>query len=159
MYPLRAILAALPALAFGASVISTRLDDPKAVYLTASEFGAHGDGQTDDTAAIQAAIDKAENNVREGIVFVPPGRYRLTRTVYVWPGVRVFGYGATRPVFVLADNTPGFQKGVGVMVMFTGARPRGASAAGQPRSVSAARTACRPITRSPTPTPARSIRR
>ena len=51
-----------------------------------------------------------------------PGRYRLTRTIYVWPGVRVIGYGATRPVFVLAANTPGFQKGVGVMVMFTGAR-------------------------------------
>ena len=30
---------------------------------------------------------------------MPPGRYRLTRTVYVWPGVRIFGYGATRPVF------------------------------------------------------------
>ncbi len=130
MCPLRVILAALPAIAFGASVISTRLDDPKAVYLTASEFGAHGDGQTDDTAAIQAAIDKAENNVREGIVFVPPGRYRLTRTVYVWPGVRVFGYGATRPVFLLADRTPGFQTGVGVMVMFTGARSRGASGSG-----------------------------
>ena len=107
--------------AFAASIISTRLDDPKAVYVTAGEFGARGDGQADDTAAIQAAIDKT--GIREGIVFVPSGRYRLTRTVYVWPGVRVFGYGPTRPVFVLADNTPGFQKGVGVMVMFTGARP------------------------------------
>ena len=37
-----------------------------------------------------------------GIVFVPSGRYRLTRTIYVWRGVRVIGYGATRPVFVLA---------------------------------------------------------
>jgi len=109
--------------AFAASVIATRLDDPKAVYLTAAEFGAHADGTSDDSAALQAAIDKAENNVREGIVFVPPGRYRLTRTVYVWPGVRVFGYGATRPVLVLAAGTPGFQEGVGTMVMFTGGRP------------------------------------
>ena len=109
--------------AFAASAIATRLDDPKAVYLTASEFGAHSDGTSDDSAAIQAAVDKAENNVREGIVFVPPGRYRLARTVYVWPGVRVFGYGATRPVFLLAANTPGFQQGIGAMVIFTGARP------------------------------------
>ncbi|MGA2147804.1 MAG: glycosyl hydrolase family 28-related protein [Bryobacteraceae bacterium] len=109
--------------AFAASAIATRLDDPKAVYLTASEFGAHSDGTSDDSAAIQAAIDKAENNIREGIVFVPPGRYRLARTVYVWPGVRVFGYGATRPVFLLAANTPGFQKDIGAMVIFTGARP------------------------------------
>src|ERR1017187_9706614 len=91
------------------SVFTTRLDDPKAVYLTAQEFGVHGDGQADASGAIQAAIDKAGSIAREGIVFVPSGRYRLTRTVYIWPGVRVVGYGAARPVFVLADNTPGFQ--------------------------------------------------
>jgi len=109
--------------AVAASVLTTRLDDPKAVYLTAREFGAHADGTADDSAAIQAAIDKAEGHAREGIVFVPSGRYRLARTVYVWPGVRIFGYGAARPVFVLANKTPGFQNGMGVMVMFTGARP------------------------------------
>ena len=116
------LLVVLAPSASAASVFSARLDDPKAVYLTAQEFGAHADGTADDSAAIQAAVDKAEGATHEGIVFVPSGRYRLTRTVYVWPGVRVIGYGATRPVFVLADNTPGFQKGVGVMVMFTGAR-------------------------------------
>jgi hypothetical protein len=110
---------------FAASVITTRLDDPKAVYLSQSEFGARGDGSTDDSAAIQAAIDKAEGNAREGIVFIPSGSYRLTRTIYIWPGVRVFGYGATRPVLVLADKTPGFQSGMGVMVMFTGRPPGG----------------------------------
>jgi hypothetical protein len=115
------LCAATPA--FGASVFATRLDDPKAVYLTAQEFGAHADGTTDDSTPIQAAIDKAENRARQGIVFVPSGRYRLTRTVYVWPGVRIFGYGASRPVLVLAANTPGFEHGVGVMVMFTGVRP------------------------------------
>jgi hypothetical protein len=106
-----------------ASVFHTRLDDPKAVYLSAEAFGAHADGQADDSAAIQAAIDKAGNNAQAGIVFVPQGRYRLTRTIYVWPGVRVLGYGTTRPIFVLAQNTPGFQTGVGVMVVFTGSRP------------------------------------
>jgi len=109
--------------AFAASVITTRPDDPKAVYLTAEEFAAHADGAADDSAALQAAIDKAEGHAHEGIVFVPSGRYRLGRTVYVWPGVRLFGFGATRPAFVLAGNTPGFQKGMDVMVMFTGARP------------------------------------
>jgi hypothetical protein len=109
--------------ASAASVITTRLEDPRAVYLSTAEFGAKGDGQGDDSAAIQAAIDKAETRVREGILFVPSGRYRVTRTIYVWPGVRIFGFGATRPVFVLGPDTPGFQKGVGVMVMFTGMRP------------------------------------
>ena len=109
--------------AFAVSVITTKLDDPKAVNLAAPGFAVHADGQNDDSAALQAAIDMAGNTTREGIVFVPSGRYRLARTVYVWPGVRIFGYGATRPVFLLAANTPGFQSGIGVMVMFTGSRP------------------------------------
>ena len=105
------------------SVYTTRLDDPRAVYLDAPEFAARADGSADASAALQAAIDKAEDHKREGIVFVPEGRYRLDHTVYIWPGVRVIGFGATRPVFFLAPNTPGFQKGMGVMVMFAGFRP------------------------------------
>jgi len=58
----------------------------------------------------------------EGIVFIPEGRYRVTRTIYVWPGIRVIGYGDKRPVFVLADSTPGFQKGLGTMFFFAGMR-------------------------------------
>jgi hypothetical protein len=99
-----------------ASVITTRLDDPKAIYLTAPA------PDTDASAALQEAIDKADNRENEGMVFVAAGDYRLTRTVYVWPGVRIFGYGATRPIFELPANTPGFQKGVAVMISFTGAR-------------------------------------
>ncbi|HVY91186.1 MAG TPA: glycosyl hydrolase family 28-related protein, partial [Bryobacteraceae bacterium] len=113
------------AVAPAASVITTRVEDARAVYLSAAEFGAKGDGQADDSAALQAAIDKAENRTREGILFVPQGRYRITRSIYVWPGVRVFGYGATRPVIVLGAHTPGYEKGIGLMVMFAGARPGG----------------------------------
>ena len=80
-----------------------RLDDPKAVYLTKEQFAVKADGSSDDSAAIQAAIDSVEAEHGEGIVFVPEGRYRITRTIYVWPGVRVIGYGANRPAFVLAE--------------------------------------------------------
>jgi len=103
--------------AFAASVITTRLEDPKAIYLDAPTTSA------DSSAAVQAAIDKASGTGREGIVFVQAGRYTIARTVFLWPGVRLIGYGATRPVFVLPPNTPGFQKGMGVMVMFTGLTP------------------------------------
>jgi len=108
------LLCCSAAFAASTSVITTRPDDPKAIYLDAPAANA------DNSAAVQAAIDKAAGEVREGIVFVPAGRYALMRTIYVWPGVRLIGYGATRPVFVLPPNTPGFQKGMGVMVMFTG---------------------------------------
>ncbi len=109
----------------GASYYPLRLEDSKAIYLTKEQFSVKGDGSADDSAAIQAAIDKAEAEHGEGIVLVPEGRYRITHTIYVWPGVRVIGYGANRPVFVLADNTPGYQQGIGYMVFFTGGRPGG----------------------------------
>jgi hypothetical protein len=112
--------------AFAASVFTIRPDDSKAVYLDAPA------ASTDSSAALQAALDKAAGPAHEGIVFVPAGRYSLTRTVYVWPGVRLIGYGTARPVFVLPANTPGFQKGMGVMVMFTGAGPNIPARAGRP---------------------------
>ncbi|HTC95450.1 MAG TPA: glycosyl hydrolase family 28-related protein [Terriglobales bacterium] len=108
---------------WGASFYPVRLQDAKAVYLTKDSFPVHGDGEADDSAAIQSAIDQVVATHREGIVFVPTGRYRVTRTIYVWRGVRVIGYGASRPVFVLADNTPGYQQGLGYMFFFTGPGP------------------------------------
>jgi hypothetical protein len=110
------VLSFCPA-AFAASTITTRVEDPKAIYLDAPAT------TEDSSAALQAAVDKASGTGREGIVFVPAARYTVTRTVFLWPGVRLIGYGATRPVFVLPPNTPGFQKGIGVMVMFTGLTP------------------------------------
>ncbi len=114
----------------GASIYPARLDDPKAVYLTPDRFPVRGDGQADDSAAIQAAIDKVQETTLEGILFVPQGLYRITRTIYVWPGVRVIGYGEKRPVFLLADKTPGFQQGVAYMFFFAGARPNRRAGAG-----------------------------
>jgi sugar lactone lactonase YvrE len=126
------LLLAVTLPAHAASVFTTRLDDPKAVYLAAPDFPVRADGIADDSAPIQAAIDKA-GGTGEGIVFIPSGRYRLTRTIYIWTGVRVIGYGVTRPVFLLAPSTPGYQRGIGLMVMFAGGRPRnGAGGRGVP---------------------------
>src|SRR5665213_1164932 len=108
---------------WAASYYPVRPDDAKAVYLTPDKFPVHADGIADDSEAIQAAIDRAGEH-GEGILFVPSGRYRITRTIYIWPAVRVIGYGDTRPVFVLADNTPGYQQGLGYMFLFAGGRPR-----------------------------------
>src|SRR5260370_19588715 len=107
----------------GASLYPARLDDPSAVYLSQDQFPVRADGNADDSAAIQAAIDRVQETTGEGILFIPAGRYRVTRTIYVWPGVRVIGYGDQRPVFVLADKTPGFQEGIGYMFFFAGSRP------------------------------------
>lgn len=100
------------------SVFATTPNDPRAILAK-----VRGDGVTDETTAIQAAIDAAAARPGGGIVLLPAGRHRLTRTIYIWPGVRLFGVGKTRPVLLLAPATPGFQRGVGSMVFFTGNRP------------------------------------
>jgi hypothetical protein len=105
------------------SVFTTRLDDPSAVYLTTKDFQVIGDGQADDSGAIQAAIDKLQETRGEGVVFIPEGRYRITRTIYLWPGIRIIGYGEKRPIFVLGSNTPGYQNDIAYMFFFAGARP------------------------------------
>src|SRR6516165_199393 len=117
---LTVVLAAAPA--WAASYYTVRMDDPKAVYLEAK-----GDGVADDTAAIQSAIDRAVAQTTYGIVFVPEGRYRITKTVNVWASVRVIGYGAKRPVFVLGANTPGYEDAAAerYLVFFSGGRPGG----------------------------------
>lgn len=118
------ILIAAPAASDASqSYYPARPDDPAAVYLTKENFPVHADGVTDDSAAIQAALDKVDDQHGEGILFVPSGKYRITRTIYVWPSVRIIGYGATRPEFLLADNTPGYQQGIGYVFFFAGGRP------------------------------------
>jgi sugar lactone lactonase YvrE len=119
------LLVAPIALHASQSYYPVRPDDPSAVYLTKDNFPVHADGVTDDSAALQSAIDKVEDQHGEGILFVPAGKYRITRTIYVWPSVRIIGYGATRPLFLLPDKTPGYQNGIAYMFFFTGGRPGG----------------------------------
>ena len=105
--------------AAGASMLSRAPDDARAVTVRAT-----GDGRADDGAAIQQALDQAAAK-GEGIVFLPSGRYRITRSLFLWPGVRLFGTGPTRPALVLGDATPGFQTGVATMLIFAGRGPKG----------------------------------
>jgi sugar lactone lactonase YvrE/plasmid stabilization system protein ParE len=110
--------------AHAASFYPVRPADPRAVDFTAQEFGAHADGTGDDSDALQRAIDRVQETTGAGVLLIPEGRYRLSKTVYVWQGIRLLGYGATRPVFVLARDTPGFQEGTGrYMVHFADNRP------------------------------------
>ena len=113
-----------------ASYYPLRIDDAKAVYLTREHFPVQGDGVADDTDSIQQAINKVQDTTNQGILFIPSGRYRLTRTIYIWPGIRLIGYGSTRPVLVLAPHAPGFEQGPSYMVFFAGFRPGSAHQAG-----------------------------
>jgi sugar lactone lactonase YvrE len=116
-------IAVSPCLCSGASFYKSRLDDPAAIYLTPEDFPVHGDGIGDDSSALQQAIDKVASSTGAGVLFIPQAKYRLTKTIYIWPGVRVIGYGDTRPVFSLDENTPGFQEqDEKYMLFFSGGR-------------------------------------
>ena len=55
------------------------------------DYGAVGDGITDDTAAIQAAIDSGALGLS---VFLAPGTYKVTNTIFLRRNkVRIFGAG------------------------------------------------------------------
>jgi parallel beta-helix repeat protein len=62
----------------------------------ARDFGATGDGQTDDTLAIQSAINTA-SAAGGGIVYVPAGTYIVTASIELFShtGLRGDGMGAT----------------------------------------------------------------
>jgi hypothetical protein len=62
---------------------------PHQDVLNARDFGASGNGKTDDTSALQRAIDAAAP--QGGIVFLPPGNYLVSSQLRVKPLVTVEG--------------------------------------------------------------------
>lgn len=63
--------------------------------VSVKEFGAKGDGETDDTAAFQAALAQ----VKQGAIEVPPGRYRLTGLLEITrSGVVLRGAGPDKTI-------------------------------------------------------------
>lgn len=101
-----------------ASFYTQRLNDPKAVYVSPSGG--------DDTAALQKAINKVQETTRQGIVLLAPGKYHISDTIYIWPGIRLIGYGAERPKIILPAKTPGFGNASQEkqMFFFAGRKPR-----------------------------------
>jgi hypothetical protein len=74
----------------------------------AGDFG-DTDGIKDVSEALQRAINEVKETRGAGIVFLPEGTYRISRTIYVPKAIRLIGYGKKRPVIVLSKNSPGFQ--------------------------------------------------
>ncbi|EAW06953.1 glycoside hydrolase family 55 protein [Aspergillus clavatus NRRL 1] len=58
-------------------------------FLSVRSAGARGDGSSDDTAAIQSALNSAVSSGR--IVFFDQGVYKVTDTLYIPPGSRIVG--------------------------------------------------------------------
>jgi polygalacturonase len=81
----RGLMAAGVGIALGAAAAEAAYGatPPKAArMLSATHFGAIGDGVADDSAALQSALEStfAEDG---GFLVIPPGRYKVTRTLRV----------------------------------------------------------------------------
>lgn len=92
------------------SFYQARLHDEDATYFTPENFKITNDGKTDVSDELQRAINEVKINFNFGIVFIPEGIYKISRTIYIPTAVRVIGYGKKRPQIVLANNAPGFQE-------------------------------------------------
>ena len=103
----------------GGSVYTERPDDPEAFYFTPENYGFKADGKQDVTEALQKAIFQVKREKNFGILFLPEGEYRISKTIQIPSSVRLTGYRTTRPVIYLANDTPGFQEQQ-YMVWFTG---------------------------------------
>ncbi|WP_160300680.1 glycosyl hydrolase family 28-related protein [Kiritimatiella glycovorans] len=64
-------------------------------------YHARGDGETDDTEALQRAIDEHE------VVFLPKGAYRITRTLRLRPETKLFGVSPSYSLIVPMEVSGG----------------------------------------------------
>jgi hypothetical protein len=71
--------------------------------VNAREFNAKGDGSTDDTAALQAAVDAAIAN--EGRLFIPPGDYLISAQIDIDGPIHIEGHCSPGETTSLVPNS------------------------------------------------------
>lgn len=77
------------------------------------EFGAKGDGATDDTQAFLRALEtgrggKGQREKKPASVYVPSGTYVISDTLIVWRMTLLAGDADNPPTLLLRANSPGF---------------------------------------------------
>jgi len=79
-------------------------ESPRQV-LNARDFGAKGNGRTDDTAAIRKAIQACANQ-ENAEVFLPPGRFIISGTIMLQEGTSLRGAGMGSTHLQVLKNNP-----------------------------------------------------
>lgn len=101
------------------SVYQKKPNDSEATFFTSENFGIKTDGKIDVSEALQKAINQVKTERNFGILFIPEGKYLISKTIYVPGAVRLIGYGKNRPEIILEKNTPGYQDEQNYMIWFT----------------------------------------
>lgn len=84
----------------GAVTSGYTMQDKLAQYVSVKDFGAKGDGVTNDTAAIQACLDAFKSTAgflptKTRIIFFPTGTYLISSSLQVTSGQQLLGEGRT----------------------------------------------------------------
>jgi hypothetical protein len=91
------------------------------VWRNVKDFGAKGDGQSDDTAAINAAISSgnrcapgscASSTVTPAVVYFPPGTYMISSSIIDYYYTQIIGNPKCLPVI---KAFPNYKGGVGMI--------------------------------------------
>lgn len=94
---------------FCQSVYELKPNDPEAFYFSPETFNIKADGKADVSDSLQSAINRLKREKGFGILFIPEGKYLISKTIYIPKAIRLIGYGKNRPEFILGANSPGYQ--------------------------------------------------
>ncbi len=116
------------------SVYTQKPNDQEAIFFTAESFNINSSGEQDVSETLQHAINLLKKEKNFGILFIPEGKYLISKTIYVPKAIRIIGYGKNRPEFILKRSSEGYQNEHNYMFWFTnnlveeGQEPRDAGA-------------------------------
>lgn len=87
------------------------------VFRNVKDFGAKGDGSTDDTAAINSAISSGNQRCGNGncpsgtiapaLVYFPPGTYKVSSPIVAWYFTQLIGDAKNPPTLLASSNFAG----------------------------------------------------
>lgn len=87
----------------GTGAVTKTMQDKVREHLSVKDFGATGDGVTDDTAACQLALNRA--GVAGGSVYFPAGDYKITGAGLIIPLEQITIYGDGKSTRLFSSGT------------------------------------------------------
>lgn len=106
-----------------AGAVNRPINQKFAEIISVRDFGATGDGVTDDHAAIQAAINAVAALSTGGCLYVPEGNYNISSALSINvaanKGFTLLGDGEGATKFSCSGNTDGINVGLAVNASFT----------------------------------------
>jgi len=102
----------------GTGAVARTIDNKLKDFISVKDFGAVGNGTTDDTTAIQAAITYAADTRSGATVFLPAGQYLITDVIRLYGGVTLQG-DTSGDIYGLHENVAGSPRGTEILLSTT----------------------------------------